>query len=322
LFGSKNRVRRTTVKPLLILAGPTASGKSALALALAARLGGTIINADAMQCYADLRIITARPTPEDEAQQPHALYGVRSAADPATAAWWRNAALNTMENSNFPILCGGTGMYFFALMHGLADIPDPGAEARTTARALLAKIGPAALHAKLDEETAATLHPNDSQRITRAYEVLLGTGHGIRHWQAQTQAPLTGWEAKMILLDPPRDSLHEAIQSRFHAMLKAGAVDEVAALAAQNLDPALPLLRAHGVPEILSYLADRLTLEEAANHAILATHQYTKRQATWFRHQKLVHNSAMQTIQSRIPSETQFSESFLNNLTNFINQQG
>jgi tRNA dimethylallyltransferase len=213
-------------------------------------------------------------------------------------------------------------MYFSALLHGLADIPDPGAEARTTARVLLAKIGPAALHAKLDAETAATLHPHDSQRITRAYEVLLGTGHGIRHWQAQTPAPLTGWGAKMILLDPPRDTLHEAIHARFHAMLAAGAVDEVAALAAQKLDPALPLMRAHGVPEILAYLEGMLTLEEAAARAILATHQYTKRQATWFRNQKLVHNSAMQTIQSRISSTPQFSESFMENLTNFIHPEG
>ncbi len=310
------------MKPLLILAGPTASGKSALALALAARLGGTIINADAMQCYADLRIITARPTKEDEAQQPHALYGVRNATEPATAAWWRTAALKAMEASRIPILCGGTGMYFSALMHGLADIPDPGPESRAAARALCAEIGPAALHEKLDAATAATLHPNDSQRITRAYEVLLGTGHGIRHWQSQTQAPLTGWGAKMILLDPPREILHEAIHSRFHAMLKAGAIEEVAALADQNLNPALPLLRAHGVPELLAYLAGTCTLEDAASQAILATHQYTKRQATWFRHQKLVHNSAMQTIQSRIPSYAQFSESFIDDLTNFINQQG
>jgi tRNA dimethylallyltransferase len=306
------------VKPLLILAGPTASGKSALAIALAQRLGGTIINADAMQCYADLRLITARPSPEDEAAAPHALYGIKPATDPATAAWWRGAALAAMESAETPILCGGTGMYFSALIHGLADIPDPGPAARAAARALAAEIGPAALHEKLDPETAATLHPNDSQRITRAYEVLHGTGHGIRHWQRQTQAPLTGWDAKMILLDPPRETLKTAIATRFHAMLAAGALQEVAALDAQNLDPALPLLRAHGVPELRAHLAGNLTLHHATAAAILATQQYTKRQATWFRHQKLVDKPAMHIIQSRIPSSTQFSESFLANLVNFI----
>jgi tRNA dimethylallyltransferase len=307
---------------LLILAGPTASGKSALALALAQRLHGTIINADAMQCYADLRIITARPSPADEVIAPHALYGVRDAAEPATAAWWRAAALNTMAGAEFPIICGGTGMYLAALMHGLADIPDPGDAARATARALVADIGSAALHARLDAETAASLHPNDSQRITRAYEVLLGTGRGIRQWQAQTQAPLTGWSARMILLDPPRDALREAIATRFQMMLAAGALHEVAALTARNLDASMPVLRAHGVPELSAHLAGECTLAEAANRAILATHQYTKRQMTWFRHQKLVGNSAMQTIQSRITSVAQFSEREFNDLTNFIKSPG
>ncbi len=139
----------------LILAGPTASGKSALALALARRLGGTIINADAMQCYRELRIITARPGFEDEAQAPHRLYGVRAAAEPANAAWWREAALAELAQVELPILCGGTGMYFSSLINGIAAIPDPGAAARTEARALLAERGAQALHAKLDPETAA-----------------------------------------------------------------------------------------------------------------------------------------------------------------------
>src|SRR5271165_4807909 len=195
----------------VIIAGPTASGKSALALALARRLGGTVINADAMQCYRELRIVTARPSPEDEALAPHRLYGVRAAGDPANAAWWRGAALAEMGQADFPILCGGTGMYFSALVQGIANIPDPGEAARDEARRLLAEIGPQALHARLDAPTAARLQPGDSQRIARAYEVLLGTGQGLAFWQAQPTARLEGWRIRMILLAPPREALRAAI---------------------------------------------------------------------------------------------------------------
>jgi tRNA dimethylallyltransferase len=307
---------------LIIIAGPTASGKSALALALAMRLGGTIINADAMQCYRDLAVITARPSPADEAAAPHRLYGVRAADQPANAAWWRAAALAEMEAASLPILCGGTGMYLAALLRGIADIPDPVPEARTEARALLADIGPEALHQRLDAETAAKLFPTDSQRIARAYEVLRGTGHGLAWWQARPAAPLAGWAPRMVLLDPPRPALRDAITTRFAAMLAAGALDEVRGLIAQNLDQALPLMRAHGVPELAAYLHGVTTLQAAAAKAILATHQYTKRQATWFRHQKLVNTPAMQTIHARMGDSTQLSESFIADLVNFINSPG
>jgi len=303
---------------LVIVAGPTASGKSALALALAQRLGGTVINADAMQCYRELRIITARPSPADEAAAPHRLYGVRAATEPANAAWWREAALAELNGAELPILCGGTGMYLSALLNGIAEIPDPGAEARVTARALLAEIGAPALHARLDTETAAKLRPTDPQRVARAYEVLLGTGQGLAYWQSRPAEKLAGWRPRMILLDPDRDALRETIAARFNAMLEAGAVEEVAALRAQNLDPALPLLRAHGVPEITAYLAGEITLAAATERAILATQQYTKRQATWFRHQKLVGDSAMHTIHAKIGSQTQLSESFIGDLIIFI----
>jgi tRNA dimethylallyltransferase len=313
-------------KRLVIVAGPTASGKSALALALGQRLNGTIINADAMQCYQELRILTARPSIEDEALVPHRLYGVREAANPANAAWWRGAALEVLSNcrddSKIPILCGGTGMYFSALLHGIAEIPDPGVEARRIARALLKDLGAPALHAKLDPETAAKLRPTDSQRIARAYEVLIGTGFGLAHWQSRPAARLEGWEPRMILLDPPRPVLREAVETRFAAMLEGGALDELRAFLALRLDPALPLMRAHGVPELTPYLAGRATLAEATGRAVLATHQYTKRQATWFRHQRLVENSAMQTIHARIGSTAQLSESFMDNLVNFIMNDG
>ncbi len=302
----------------MIIAGPTASGKSALALALARRLGGTVINADAMQCYRELRIITARPSPEDEALAPHRLYGVRAAAEPANAAWWRDASLAEMAEADFPILCGGTGMYFSSLVNGIADIPEPDPAAREEARRLIAEIGPEALHVKLDPETATKLKPGDSQRIARAYEVLLSTGKGLAFWQAQPTERLTGWQLKMILLDPPRAALREAIETRFDAMLEQGALEEVRNFLALGLDPALPLMRAHGVPELGAYLRGEIPLEDAKARAVLVTHQYTKRQGTWFRHQRLVDTSDMQIIHSRIASSTQLSESFVGGLVNFI----
>jgi tRNA dimethylallyltransferase len=314
---------------LIIVAGPTASGKSALALALAERHDGMIINADAMQCYAELRILTARPSPKDEALAPHRLYGVLPAATPGNAAWWRQAALDTLREAQAagktPILCGGTGMYLQALLHGIAEIPDPGTEARLEARAWLAEAGPAALHQRLlevDPETGSRIRPSDSQRLARAYEVWLGTGRGLAHWQALPTEKLTGWRPRMLLLDPPRAELREAVETRFHAMLAAGALDELRDLLAMNLNPALPLMRAHGVPELTPYLRGEATLAQAATRATLATHQYTKRQATWFRHQKLVDNSAMQTINSRISDHTQLSVSFMGCLDNFVNGQG
>lgn len=302
----------------LIVAGPTASGKSALALALAKAYGGTIINADAMQCYKALREVTARPSVADEACVPHRLYGVREAHEPANAAWWRQQAQNEMEQASVPILCGGTGMYFSALVNGIVDIPDPGEAARAHARARLAEIGPEALHACLDPETAVKLKPQDSQRIARAYEVLIGTGHGLAYWQARPQTGLQGWRLKMILLDPPRPDLHTAITARFDKMLEAGAIEEVRALLAQDLPADLPLLRAYGVPELAAYLRGEITLEAAKAKTILGSFQYTKRQMTWFRHQKLVGEADIKTINSRMPSCAQLLEKIINEYRNFI----
>jgi tRNA dimethylallyltransferase len=310
---------------LVIVAGPTASGKSALAMALARRLGGAVVNADAMQCYRDLRVLTARPSAADEAAAPHFLYGVRAAAEPANAAWWRGAAREVLERVDPPILCGGTGMYLAALLKGIADVPEPGAAARAEARGLLAEIGAPALHARLlevDFETAAKLKEGDSQRIARAWEVWRGTGHGLAYWQARGAARLAGWRVKMLLLDPPREALRAAIEARFAGMLKAGAVEEVRGLLALRLDPALPLMRAHGVPELAAYLRGEISLQEAGARAVLATHQYTKRQGTWFRHQKLVGGADMQTIHARIGDSTQLSESYISDLVNFISLRG
>lgn len=307
---------------MIIVAGPTASGKSAFALALAQKLGGTVINADAMQCYRELRVITARPSPADEALAPHRLYGVRPAAAPANAAWWRAAALAEMADCALPILCGGTGMYLSALINGIAEIPDPGAAARAEARALLAALGAPALHARLDAATAAKTDPHNGQRVARAYEVYLGTGRGLADWQAATKAPLRGWDVRMALLEPPRDALAQAIAARFAAMLEAGALAEVADLLALGLPADLPILRAHGVPELARHLRGELSLEDAAAQAVLATSQYTKRQTTWFRHQKLTGDSAMQIIQTRISGFTQYLERYTAEFVNFIKARG
>jgi tRNA dimethylallyltransferase len=298
----------------LIVAGPTASGKSALALAIAQRVRGVVINADAMQVYRELRILTARPTPEEEAFVPHRLYGVRPAAEPGSAAWWREAALAEMAAARaagrLPILCGGSGLYLAALTGGIAEIPDPGEPARAEARALLAERGPAALHAMLaavDPVTAARLRPSDSQRLARAWEVWRGTGRGLAAWQAEPKPLPAPWRFSAILLDPPREALRAAIARRFAAMLAAGVIAEVRALLALGLDRNLPAMRAHGVPELAAYLRGEISLEAAQRRAELVTGQYTKRQRTWFRHHALADPSRVHTIHARVEGLAQFS---------------
>ncbi|MFC7473353.1 tRNA (adenosine(37)-N6)-dimethylallyltransferase MiaA [Dankookia sp. GCM10030260] len=301
----------------LIVAGPTASGKSALALDLARRLGGVVINADSMQLYAELRVLTARPTPAEEAAVPHRLYGVRPAAEAASVAWWRGQALAEMDaaraTGRLPILCGGTGLYFLSLTEGLSALPPVPAEARAAARALLAEIGAPALHARLaaaDPETAARLRPGDSQRLARAWEVWAGTGRGLAAWQRQgAHTGPAPWRFAAVLLDPPRDRLRAAIAARFDAMLAGGALAEVAALGALGLDAALPAMRAHGVPELLAHLAGRVPLAAARQRAVLNTGQYTKRQATWFRHHPLADPRLAHIIHARMGSQAQFQES-------------
>ncbi|HVC58797.1 MAG TPA: tRNA (adenosine(37)-N6)-dimethylallyltransferase MiaA [Acetobacteraceae bacterium] len=316
-----------TLPHALLVAGPTASGKSALALALAERLRGTIVNADSMQVYRELRVLTARPTPQDEARVPHKLYGVRPATEPGSVAWWRAEALAAMESARqenrLPILTGGTGLYFAALTHGLADIPDPGPQARAEARALLAELGAPGLHARLaaeDPTTGGRLKPNDSQRIARAWEVWRGTGSGLAAWQARRGTPAP-WRFTAIQLDPPREALRAAIATRFAAMLAEGALDEVRALLAQHLDPALPAMRAHGVPELSACLRGDMTLPEASRRTALVTGQYTRRQATWFRHHPLSEGRT-HTIHARFAELTQFSERILDETVAFVHPPG
>ena len=313
----------------LFLAGPTCSGKSALALVLAERLGGIVINADSMQIYRELRILTARPSDADEARVPHALYGVRAAADPGHVAWWREAALIEMGQARakglLPILCGGTGLYFSALRHGLSDIPPIDPAARTEARAALVTLGPAGLHAELaaqDPETAAVIQPTDGQRIARAYEVWLSTGRGLEDWRRATTMPPPPWRFRAIRLDPPRAELQAAAERRFDAMLANGAVEEVRALMRQGLDPSLPAMHAHGVAELGAHVRGEMMLAEARAQAIANTNHYIKRQTTWFRHHELAEEGHLHMIHAQITGSTQFSESRIADLTRFVCEGG
>ena len=321
--------KRSKAREALIVAGPTASGKSALAAALAEQLGGIIVNADAMQLYRELRVLTARPSEAEEAHVPHRLYGVRPAAEPATAAWWRTAAVAVMEEARdagrLPILCGGSGLYLAALIDGISEIPAPSVEARAEARALLASLGPAGLHARLaelDPATAARLRPSNSQRLARAFEVRLSTGRGLAEWHADGRGLAHAWGFRAIVLDPPRAALRAAIARRFEAMLAAGALAEAKALLALGLDPSVPALRAHGVPELSAHLAGEIDLREAARRAVLVTGQYAKRQRTWFRHHALADTARTHMIHAQIADEAQFSQTDFRGIVTFVQNAG
>ncbi len=283
-----------TTPATILIAGPTASGKSALALALAERRGGAIINADSMQVYRDLRIITARPTPEDEARVPHRLYGYVDAAENFSAGRWRRDAVAALtaaaREGCTAIVVGGTGLYFSALTRGLADVPPIPDDVRAEVRGRLAREGVGALHAELaarDPAMAARLKPGDRARVTRALEVVLATGRSLHDWHDDEQPP-RGFDvarAAKIFLAPDRNDLKRQIDARFDAMIEAGALEEVRALAARRLDPNLPAMKAHGVPWLIRHLNGEITLEAAIEQAKRDTWHYTKRQATWFRNQ-------------------------------------
>jgi tRNA dimethylallyltransferase len=279
----------------ILIAGPTASGKSALALALAERRGGIIVNADSMQVYRDLRIITARPTAAEEQRASHRLYGHVDAADNySVGRWCREAGTALAEarwNARPAIIVGGTGLYFNALTRGLAAVPPVPAAIRAEVRARLASEGAPALHTELsrrDPAAAARLMPGDRSRVTRALEVVLATGRPLKEWQEEeeeTPALLDISRAAKVFLMPDREALLRRIDARFDTMIAAGALEEVRALAARHLDPALPAMKAHGVPWLIRHFNGEITLAEAAEKAKRDTRQYTKRQATWFRNQ-------------------------------------
>lgn len=277
----------------MLIAGPTASGKSALALALAEKIGGTIVNADSMQVYRHLRVITARPAPDDEARAPHRLYGHVDEVENYSVGRYvldaKAAIDDIVAAGRVPILTGGTGLYFKTLLTGLAAIPATPPDIRSGFRARLDAEGIEPLYAELqrrDPVTAARLMPRDRSRILRALEVLEATGRTISDWHREGMAPVIDPDrAVKVFLDVEREALVRNIEARFAKMLKEGALEEVRALDARNLPETLPAMKAHGVPWLRRHLRGEISQDDAAAGAIMDTRRYTKRQATWFRNQ-------------------------------------
>jgi tRNA dimethylallyltransferase len=284
---------RPQASKAILIAGPTASGKSALALAVARETGGVIVNTDSMQVYRDLRVITARPSVEEEAQAPHRLYGHVDASENYSVARFladTAAVLAEAQASGLlPVFVGGTGLYFKALTRGLSKVPPVPQEIRDAVRARLEADGPQALHAELaqrDPGIAARLKPADRSRIARALEVIEATGRSLDDWNRENGTPLLDpAHAVKLFLAPERETLYARIDARFDAMMQDGALEEVRVLAARKLDPLLPAMKAHGVPWLIRHLNGEIPLDEATHHARLDTRHYAKRQFTWFRHQ-------------------------------------
>ncbi len=266
----------------VLLAGPTASGKSALAMEIADRCGGVIVNADALQVFADWRILTARPSPADEAALPHRLYGHVPGDRPYSVGHWLRD-LRPLLGGARPVIVGGTGLYFTALTEGLAEIPPTPPEVRAEADALLQAEGPEALLAALDPATAARIDRANPVRIQRAWEVQRATGRGLAAWQDDTGPPLLPLgRTRAFVLTAPRDWLADRIARRFDAMLDAGVLDEARANMAL-WSPRLPSAKAHGAADLIAHLRGELPLEVARERTITITRQYAKRQRTWLR---------------------------------------
>ena len=280
-------------KRAILIAGPTASGKSALAMRLAERLDGVVINADSMAVYRDLSILTGRPELSELSRVPHRLYGHRGAEEPYSVGHWLTeaaAALDAAQDcGRVAIVVGGTGLYFKALTAGLSDIPPVPQAIRDRLRAEAAETSASALHARLassDPDTAALLRPSDPQRILRALEVLEATGRPLSAFQARRKPPpIPADDFVGVVIEPERAGLKAAIDRRFDRMMDAGAVEEVRRLAARRLDPALPAMRALGVRPLLAHLEGALPLDAAIDRAKAETRAYAKRQMTFARHQ-------------------------------------
>ena len=275
-----------------LIAGPTASGKSALALKLAAATGAEIVNADSMQLYLDLSLLTARPSPEEAAGAPHHLFGTVDAADGWSTGRWLRAALEILAGietrGRQAIVVGGTGLYFRALTQGLAEIPQAPPEARREAETAFDHLGEAAFRTRLaeaDPAAVARIAPGDRQRLVRAWEVYAATGEPLSHWQqtGEPALPPDAWTA--VALEPPREILYARCDARLEAMVRDGALDEVAALTARRLDPTLPAMKAVGVREFAAYQRGEVSLAEALDTAQRETRRYAKRQLTWMRGQ-------------------------------------
>jgi tRNA dimethylallyltransferase len=275
----------------IVIAGPTASGKSATALRLAERLGGTVINADSMQVYRELRILTARPSPADLGRAPHRLYGMVPAAEAFSVGHWLAAAARAIaeaeDEGRVPILVGGTGLYFKALCEGLAPVPDVPSEIRQYWRDRAATIGAEALHGELavrDPAMAARLSPTDPQRLVRALEVIDATSISLAEWHGASATPVLAPERVLkLVIAPEREALYAAIDTRFDAMIEAGAIEEVRTLLALGLESGLPAMRAHGVREFGNYLTGSSSRAEAIAKSKTETRRYAKRQMTWLK---------------------------------------
>jgi tRNA dimethylallyltransferase len=295
-------------KGAILIAGPTASGKSALALALAERLGGEIINADSMQVYEGLRVLTARPSAADEARVPHHLYGVVAAQEACSAGKWARMALGAIREIEargaVPIIVGGTGLYFRALSEGLSPIPAIPEAVRTAVRAEVAAAGEGA-HALLqaaDPALADVIRPSDKQRIARGIEVARGTAMPLSQWHREPQHPLLTGRLAKIVLAPERDWLRARCDVRFEAMVGEGALEEAEAMAARGLDPALPVMKALGLRPLIQHVIGNVALSEAIAQAQAETRAYAKRQETWFRTQMITWNRFVTQDSERLKS--------------------
>lgn len=281
----------TRLPRAVLIAGPTASGKSAFAMKLAAARGGTIINADSMQVYRDLRVLTARPSLADEQRLPHQLYGFVAGSEAYSSGRYARDAADAIAachaGARLPVIVGGTGLYFQALLKGLSPIPAIPDAVRSHWRGVAAEMPVGDLYrllAERDPHMAARLRPTDPQRVTRALEVLDATGHSLAYWQAQPGTPVLAEEdTERFVLQPDRDALYGRCDGRFDAMLESGALDEVKALVALGLDAELPLMRAVGVPPLVAHLAGEISLAVAVEDAKRDTRNYVKRQSTWLR---------------------------------------
>lgn len=280
----------STTSSIVLIGGPTASGKSAFAARMAMERNGNIINADAMQVYAGLPVLTAQPSPEDRAKIPHLLYEITAPSEASSAGKWialaEKAIQKTLSEGKTPILVGGTGLYFDALMGGLADIPPIPDSVRAEIINRYDTLGEEAFRAELaarDPESAAKIARNDKQRLIRAFEVHRHTGKTLGEWQKQNAPSARNYTAERHLLLPPREELYAACDNRFQAMMERGAVNEVERLLERKLSPDLPAMKILGVREIAAYLRGEINKEEAASKAQQMTRNYAKRQITWFR---------------------------------------
>ncbi|WP_289079291.1 tRNA (adenosine(37)-N6)-dimethylallyltransferase MiaA [uncultured Thalassospira sp.] len=304
--------------PVLIVAGPTASGKSALALDMAEAFDGVVINADSMQVYSELRVLSARPDESETSRAPHRLYGVLSGREACSAGKWRDMAMAEINDCHaqgkLPIVTGGTGMYLNALTEGIAPIPDVPSRIRDSVTAELEDIGHAAFFEKLkknDPETAATLDGANTQRMIRAAEVFAHTGRGLASWHKEPMVPPpANMKFKKLCYMPPRDILYDRCDRRFDLMLEQGAIDEVRDLIALGLPDTTPVMKAVGVRELGAYLAGEIDLATAREKSQRETRRYAKRQLTWFRHQ----------MSDKEIIDAQYSESLAAKMRHDINQ--